>query len=154
MNMNYQNSAKRTIAGILAALSLISCTALPAVTAGAEEAAEPEIIETMTAAVETEEDTAVMAAEPEIIEAMTAAVEAEEDTAVMATEPETEAETEAETQPVSVDDRSEAEKIQEYFDYTIASQKVIGNETFTDTQNGVSKKLQKSGDTIQIITKT
>ena len=87
MNMNYQNSAKRTIAGILAALSLISCTALPAVTAGAEEAAEPEIIKTMTAAVETEEDTAVMA-----------------------TEPETEAETEAETQPVSVADRSEAEK--------------------------------------------
>ena len=171
MNMNYKNSTKRTIAGILAALSLISCTALPAVTAGAEEATEPEIIETMTAAVETEEDPAVMATEPEIIETMTAAMETEEDTAVMAaepeteaeteedtavmaTEPETEAETEAETQPVSVDDRSEAEKIQEYFDYNIASQKVIGNETFTDTQNGVSKKLQKSGDTIQIITKT
>ncbi len=161
MNMNHQNSAKRTIAGILAALSLISCTALPAVTAGAEEAAEPEIIETMTSAMETEEDTAVMAAEPET------EAETEEDTVVMATEPETEAETEedtavmatepeteAETQPVSVDDRSEAEKIQEYFDYTIASQKVIGNETFTDTQNGVSKKLQKTGDTIQIITKT
>ena len=161
MNMSHQNSAKRTIAGILAALSLISCTALPAVTAGAEEAAEPEIIETMTSAMETEEDTAVMAAEPET------EAETEEDTVVMATEPETEAETEedtavmatepeteAETQPVSVDDRSEAEKIQEYFDYTIASQKVIGNETFTDTQNGVSKKLQKSGNTIQIVTKT
>ena len=181
MNMNKKNTANRTIAGMLAALSLISCMSLPTIIASAEEvtAETPQITITAMNTPETEAaseeateqaaETATEAASEEAAEqaAETATEAASEEAAEQAAETATEAASEtaaeqaaeaaqAKDNTTQASDTSEIErqKIKAYFDHTIESKSVINTETYSNTQNGTTKKLEKNGNTLYVITKT